>query len=45
MPEGMQVPEVRPHEEVNVMEFLNLKRAKHIGEVDEEEQEEDSAKP
>lgn len=36
MPEGMQVPEVRPHEEVDVMKFLNLKRAKHIGDVDEE---------
>lgn len=32
MPEAMQTPEVRPHEEVNVMEFLHLKRAKHIGE-------------
>lgn len=45
MPEGLQVPEVRPHEEVDVMQFLNLKRAKHIGEVAEDQQEEDSTKP
>jgi len=44
MPEAMQTPEVRPHEEVDVMEFLHLKRAKHIGEPAEKE-DEDPAKP
>lgn len=42
MPEAMQLPggeEIRPHEEVDVTKFLNLKRAKHIGEISEEKDE------
>lgn len=31
MPEAVTVPEVRPHAEVDVMHFLNVKRAKPIG--------------
>ena len=31
MPEEMHTPEVRPHAAVDVTTFLNLKRAKHIG--------------
>ena len=40
MPDAMQLPggeEIRPHKEVDVTKFLNLKRAKHIGKVDDEE--------
>jgi hypothetical protein len=40
MPDAMQLPggeKIRPHEEVDVTKFLNLKRAKHIGKVDDEE--------
>jgi hypothetical protein len=39
MPDAMQLPggeELIPHKEVDVTKFLNLKRAKHIGKVDNE---------
>jgi len=45
MPEAMQTPEVRPHEQVDVMDFLSLKRAKHIGEVAKEEEDEGEPQP
>lgn len=40
MPEALKVPEVRPHEYVDVAAFLHLKRAKNIG---KEVEDDDSA--
>ena len=37
MPEAVKIPEVRPHAEVDVRAFLNIKRAKKIDEKKEDD--------